>query len=79
MSVPIRGLPEHTYGVDFVPLRDRGLLAVGPDGRVWMIVKRPGCWVLLRVDVARGQLVVWTSYTRRGAVGALLLVYVPLG
>jgi hypothetical protein len=79
VSAPIRGVPEYTHGVDIVALRGSGLLAIGPDGQVWMIVRRGGVWVLYLVSVAIRSQVIWTAYTRRGCLGVLLGRYNPLG
>jgi len=75
----LRGVPEQTNGVDFVALRRRGLLAIGPDGIVWMIMPDAGFWTLYAVSVAEGTTPVHSAFTRRGCVARVVLAYSPLG
>jgi len=79
MKGSLRGVPEQTNGVDFVGLRRRGLLAIGPDGLVWMILPDSGFWTLYAVSVSEGTAPVHSAFTRRGAVARVVLAYSPLG
>lgn len=75
MTVPVRGVPNDTQGVDFVDARDGGLVAVGPDGVVYRIVGYAGAWRVYRLSAYIEARVLWVAWTRRGAVRALVGFY----
>lgn len=72
----MKDVPDHTPGLSFVALRRGGLLAVHDDGRVFRVEGSPGVWTLYEMRLL-GQHAVWTAWTRRACVRALLAYVAP--
>jgi len=77
VSVPIRGVPEQTHGVDFVAARNGGLVCISTTGDVYRIVRgESGGWQVWSLRVVRSRLI-WVGWTRRSCVRLVVGIYRP--